>query len=77
MLLKSDEDIMLSAAEGKCMRFKSHDVRLFKGRGSIGVRGIRLADKDQVISMSEINHTELSMENRTSYLKTSNSNRVT
>ena len=72
---RGNEDIMLSAAEGKCMRFKSHDVRLFKGRGSIGVRGIRLADKDQVISMSVINHTELSMENRTSYLKTSNSNR--
>ena len=55
---KKNEDILLSASHGKCMRFRSNDVRLFKGRGSIGVRGIRLKQDDYVISISVLNHIE-------------------
>ena len=58
---------------GKCMRFKSHDVRLFKGRGSIGVRGIRLKKDDYVISMSVLRHTNLDFETRGLYLKAAHS----
>ena len=48
---KKNDDIMLSASQGKCMRFRSGDVRLFKGRGSVGVRGIRLKKDDEVIAI--------------------------
>ena len=70
---KKDDDILLAASLGKCMRFKSHDVRLFKGRGSIGVRGIRLKKDDYVISMSVLKHTDLDFETRGLFLKASNS----
>ena len=72
---KKDEDILLSASHGKCMRFRSHDVRLFKGRGSIGVRGIRLKKDDFVISISVLNHIETDIETRTLYLKAAASTR--
>ena len=72
---KKDQDILLSASHGKCMRFRSHDVRLFKGRGSIGVRGIRLKKDDFVISISVLNHIETDIETRTLYLKAATSTR--
>ena len=52
-------DIMLVTAHGQCIRFAVSDVRVFKGRGSVGVRGIKLADGDQVISMAILNHAEV------------------
>ena len=72
---KKNEDILLSASYGKCMRFRSNDVRLFKGRGSIGVRGIRLKQDDYVISISVLNHIETDINTRTTYLKAASSNR--
>ena len=57
------------------MRFRSHDVRLFKGRGSIGVRGIRLKKDDFVISISVLNHIQTDIETRTLYLKAAASTR--
>ena len=51
------------------MRFRSGDVRLFKGRGSIGVRGIRLKKDDQVITISVLKHIEADTEVKTMYLK--------
>ena len=72
---KKDQDILLSACHGKCMRFRSHDVRLFKGRGSIGVRGIRLKKDDFVISISVLNHIQTDIETRTLYLKAAASTR--
>ena len=72
---KENEDILLSASMGKCMRFKSNDVRLFKGRGSIGVRGIKLKKDDFVISVSVLNHIETDIDTRTLYLKTASSKR--
>ncbi len=72
---KKNQDILLSASHGKCMRFRSHDVRLFKGRGSIGVRGIRLKKDDFVISISVLNHIQTDIETRTLYLKAAASTR--
>jgi DNA gyrase subunit A len=72
---KENEDILLSASLGKCMRFRSNDVRLFKGRGSIGVRGIRLKKDDYVISISVLKHIEADTEIKTLYLKAATAKR--
>jgi len=52
------DDVLLAAASGKCIRFPVTDVRVFAGRSSTGVRGIRLKDNDRVISMSILDHAE-------------------
>ncbi len=51
-ICKEDQDILLSTQFGKCIRFKSKKLRLFKGRSSKGIKGIKLNDKDKVISIS-------------------------
>ena len=53
-----DDDVMLVTASGRAIRFRATDVRVFKGRDSSGVRGIRLNDKDTLVSMSIIRHFE-------------------
>lgn len=63
------DDVLLTTASGQCIRFETTDVRLFKGRDSTGVRGIALADGDEVISMSILRHTEASAEERAAYLR--------
>ena len=65
-----DQDVMLTSAEGQCVRFLIGDeVRLFKGRDSTGVRGIRLADGDEVISMAILGHVEATAAERAAYIK--------
>ncbi len=66
-----DEDVFLSTAKGVCIRFPVPDVRIFSGRTSTGVRGIRLADDDQVISLSLLNHSEATSEERDEFMKAS------
>ncbi|MEM9684887.1 MAG: DNA gyrase C-terminal beta-propeller domain-containing protein, partial [Pseudomonadota bacterium] len=51
-----DQDVLLATRTGKCIRFPVGDVRVFSGRTSTGVRGIRLADGDEIISMSMLTH---------------------
>jgi DNA gyrase subunit A len=63
-----DHDVLLAARNGKCIRFPVTDVRVFKGRDSTGVRGIRLEDGDQVISMSMLRHVDFDSEVRDAYL---------
>jgi DNA gyrase subunit A len=58
-ICKEDEDILLSTQFGKCIRFKSKKLRLFKGRSSKGIKGIQLADKDKVISLSIIQNSKI------------------
>ncbi len=62
-------DVLLSTRQGKCIRFEVSDVRVFAGRSSVGVRGIKLADGDEVISMSILRHVEFDTESRDAYLK--------
>jgi DNA gyrase subunit A len=70
---KPDQDVLLTSADGQCIRFLIGDeIRLFKGRDSTGVRGIKLSDKDEVISMAILNHFEASAEERVAYLKQAN-----
>ena len=64
-----DDDVMLVTASGRAIRFRTTDVRVFKGRDSTGVRGIRLGENDRVVSMSIIRHFEATPEERAAYLK--------
>ncbi len=64
-----DQDVLLATREGKCIRFGVPEVRVFAGRTSTGVRGIKLAGDDEVISMSILTKVEASAEERASYLK--------
>jgi len=64
-----DDDVLLSTARGKCIRFPVTDVRVFSGRTSTGVRGIRLAKNDEVIAMTVLRHAELDLEERDAYLR--------
>ncbi|MGF1592075.1 MAG: DNA gyrase subunit A [Kiloniellaceae bacterium] len=71
-----DDDILLATAGGKCIRFGVSDVRVFAGRTSMGVRGIRLAKDDKVISMSILRSGEAeSVEERDAYLRYANARR--
>ena len=63
------DDIMLVTARGRAIRFPVTEVRIFKGRDSTGVRGIRLAEGDRVVSMSVIRHFEATPEERAAYLR--------
>ena len=64
-----DDDVMLVTDAGRAIRFRTTDVRVFKGRDSTGVRGIRLSDGAAVVSMAVIRHFEASAEDRAAYLK--------
>jgi DNA gyrase subunit A len=64
-----NDDVMLVTRLGRAIRFSTTDIRVFKSRGSTGVRGIRLADGDRVVSMAIIRHFEATPEERESYLK--------
>ncbi|QFT32183.1 DNA gyrase subunit A [Labrenzia sp. THAF82] len=65
------DDVMLTTNYGQCIRFPVTDVRVFAGRNSVGVRGIRLADGDCVISMQILHHIDVDAEERAAYLKLS------
>ena len=59
-ICKDNQDILLSTQFGKCIRFKSKKLRLFKGRSSKGIKGIQLKDNDKVISLSILDNTQIS-----------------
>ncbi|HJU31548.1 MAG TPA: DNA gyrase subunit A [Hyphomicrobiaceae bacterium] len=63
------ENVLLTTAQGRCIRFPVGDVRVFKGRDSTGVRGIRLDGDDEVISMAILRHVDASPGERAAYLK--------
>lgn len=64
-----DDDVMLFTNSGRAIRFSTTDVRVFKGRKSTGVRGIRLTGQDRVVSMSIIRHFDATSDERAAYLK--------
>ena len=70
-ICKETDDILLAAAGGKCVRCPVTDVRIFESRSSTGVRGMKLADGDAVISMSVIDHVKAEIDKRDAYLKMS------
>nr|WP_277749546.1 DNA gyrase subunit A [Sinirhodobacter populi] len=64
-----DDDIMLVMAGGRAIRFPVPEVRIFKGRDSTGVRGVRLAEGDKVVSMSVIRHFEAEPWERAAFVR--------
>ena len=74
---REGQDAFLATRKGRCIRFELSDetVRVFAGRDSSGVRGIRLAAGDEVISLSVLEHVEVSNEERAAYLKLASARR--
>jgi DNA gyrase subunit A len=70
-ICSENDDVFLTTAQGQCIRFAVADLRVFMSRGSTGVRGIKLGEKDTVISMSIIRHVEATADERSAYIKMS------
>lgn len=67
---KDDEDILLATRKGKAIRFPVTDIRVFSGRTSTGVRGVKMKEQDdEVISMSVLKHVDVTPDERNAYLK--------
>jgi DNA gyrase subunit A len=66
-----NDDVLLTADTGQCIRFQVSDVRVFAGRSSQGVRGIALGESDRAISMTILEHVEADAAERAAYLKRS------
>ena len=58
-ICKDDQDIILSTKLGKCIRFESKKLRIFKGRSSKGIKGIELAENDEIVSLSIIDNNKI------------------
>ncbi|MDC0344618.1 DNA gyrase subunit A [Alphaproteobacteria bacterium] len=69
------QDIFLTTHLGKCIRFSVGDMRIFNSRNSTGVRGIRLADGDHVISTSVLTHMDATIDEREAFIKWSRAQR--
>jgi DNA gyrase subunit A len=67
-----NNDVLLTSADGQAIRFPVDDVRVFKGRNSTGVRGIKLGKGDEVISMAILHHVEATPAERTEYVRQAN-----
>jgi DNA gyrase subunit A len=66
------DDVLLTTRLGKCIRFALTDVRVFKGRDSTGVRGIKLAEGDEVVSLTLLHHVDCDTAEARAYLKQAN-----
>jgi len=62
-ICRDDQDIILSTKFGKCIRFESKKLRIFKGRSSKGIKGINLSDKDRIVSLSIIDRDKKNYKN--------------
>ena len=65
-----EQDVLLTTSKGQCIRFKVDEVRVFKGRNSMGVRGINLAGGDRVIALSILTHSDATPAERAAFQKT-------
>jgi DNA gyrase subunit A len=68
-LLTEDDDVLLATRNGRAIRFAATDVREFQSRDSTGVRGARLADGDEVISLSVLRGFDATPQEREAYLR--------
>jgi len=68
-LLDESDDVLLATRQGKAIRFQAEDVREFQSRNSTGVRGMKLADGDAVISLSVLHRSGADGEQREEYLR--------
>ncbi len=67
-----NNDVLLTSADGQAIRFPVTDVRVFKGRDSPGVRGIKLGKSDEVISMAILGHVDADASERMAYVRQAN-----
>jgi len=75
-LCTAADDVLLSSAQGRCIRFPVSDVRVFAGRDSTGVRGIRLFQDDSVLSMAILRAVGATPAERAAYLRHANAMRA-
>ena len=75
-LCQASDDVLLTTAAARCIRFPVDDVRVFAGRESTGVRGIRMAEGDSVISMAILRAVGAMPAEREAYLKHANAMRA-
>ena len=68
-ICREDQDVILSTQLGKCIRFKSKKLRIFKGRSSKGIKGIELSNDDKVISLSVLDTVDINPKLAKSLLK--------
>ncbi|WP_428488492.1 DNA gyrase subunit A [Rhodopila sp.] len=74
---REGDDVLLATRKGRCIRFQLSDdtVRVFAGRDSSGVRGIKLLNGDEVINLSVLRHVEATMAERAAYIRAANARR--
>jgi DNA gyrase subunit A len=70
-LCTEQDNVLLTSAQGQCIRFEMTDIRVFQGRNSVGVRGIKLDECDKVISMAILRSVEATADERSAFLKMS------
>jgi DNA gyrase subunit A len=75
-ICREDQDLILSTKLGKCIRFRSKKLRIFKGRSSKGIRGIELGSDDKVISLSVLNTVDISPKTVKNLLKNGSANKA-
>ena len=75
-ICREDQDLILSTKLGKCIRFRSKKLRIFKGRSSKGIRGIELGSDDKVISLSVLNTVDISSKTVKNLLKNGSANKA-
>tara|TARA_Y100000590_G_scaffold344886_1_gene394408 strand:- start:4025 stop:6631 length:2607 start_codon:yes stop_codon:yes gene_type:complete len=75
-ICRDDQDIILSTKLGKCIRFKSKKLRIFKGRSSKGIKGIELSNDDEVISLSILDSVDIDPKLVKSLLKNGSADKV-
>jgi DNA gyrase subunit A len=68
-ICNADQDVLLTTAGGRCIRFSVDEVRVFAGRESTGVRGVRLGEDDKVMSMAILRQVASTPEERRAYMK--------
>jgi DNA gyrase subunit A len=74
-LCTEEDDVLLTTGNGKSIRFRVTDIRRFVGRTSSGVRGIRLAEGDEIISMAVLRHMDVTTDEARAYMKYANAKR--
>jgi len=74
-ICNEDDDVLLTTANGKAIRFRTTDIRRFVGRTSSGVRGVKLAEGDEVISMAVLRHIDIETDEARAYMKYANAKR--
>ena len=75
-ICREDQDLILSTKLGKCIRFRSKKLRIFKGRSSKGIKGIELGSDDKVISLSVLNTVDINPKTVKNLLKNGSANKA-